>query len=170
MTAAIRPALESDAAALAALAEEFHHAHGDPTGFLTADAIRRDGFGDDPEFRVMVADAGTGGLHGYALFHDAYEPSYAARGIYVADLYVRPAARRGGLGRRLIAAVAADGRSRGRRYVWWVAQAVNTEAHMFYRTLASVELSTFAYAVVGDDFSAIAGEHAAGSAVRRGKP
>lgn len=170
MTVEIRPALASDAETLAALAEKFHRAHNDPTGFLTADAIRRDGFGDDPEFQVMVADAGTGGLRGYALFYDAYEPSYAARGVYMADLYVQPAARRGGLGRRLIAAVAADARSRGRRYIWWVAQAVNAEAHVFYRTLASVELSTFAYAVIEDDFTTFAREHSAGSSGRRGKP
>lgn len=162
MTATIRPALASDAAVLAVLAEEFHVAHGDPTGFLTADTIRRDGFGDDPEFQVLVAEAGAGDLLGYALFHDGYEPAHAAPGVYIADLYVRPAARRLGLGRRLIAAVAADARSRGRRYDWWVAQAANTEAQAFYRTLASVELSTFAYAVVEDDFLAIGGEHAGG--------
>lgn len=164
MTVAFRLAVVADAESLAALAEEFHAAHGDPTGFLTAEAIRRDGFGDEPEFWTLVAED-AGGLLGYALFYDAYEPSYAARGVYMADLYVRPAARRLGLGRRLIAAVAAHARARGRRYVWWVAQAVNIEAQGFYRTLASVELSTVAYAVVEDAFIAMADEHA-GPSVR----
>ncbi len=159
MTVAIRRAGPGDADRLAALAEEFHEAHGDPTGFLSADAIRRDGFGAAPEFAVLLAED-AGGLLGYALFHDAYEPSYAARGVYMADLYVRPSARRMGLGRRLIAAVAADARSRGRTYVWWVAQARNAPAHAFYRTLASVELETRAFAVVLADFDALAAEHA----------
>ena len=121
----IRSATPGDADALEALAAEFHVAHGDPTGLLTADAIRRDGFGAVPEFAVMVAQDASGLLR-YALFYDAYEPSYAARGVYIADLYVRPVARRRGLGRRLIAAVARDGRDRGRRYLWWVARAENT--------------------------------------------
>ena len=162
MTAVIRLAAAADAEALAALAAEFHAAHGDPTGHLTPEAIRRDGFGEEPEFRVLVAeDAAV--LVGYALFYDAYEPSYAARGVYMADLYVRPSARRCGLGRRLIAAVAEDARRHGRTYVWWVAQAVNVEAQAFYRTLATVELSTVAFAVTAGAFEAMADGHAAGA-------
>ena len=42
MTVAIRPAGPDDADRLAALAEEFHEAHGYPTGFLSAEAIRRE--------------------------------------------------------------------------------------------------------------------------------
>lgn len=160
MTPTIRLAVEGDADALAALAEEFHVSHGDPTGFLTAEAIRRDGFGADPEFLVLLAE-NEEGLLGYAMFYDAYEPSYAARGVYMADLFVRPAARRLGLGRRLIAAVADHGRRHGRTYVWWVARAENAPAHDFYKTLASVELDTKAFALVLEDFAALADEHAA---------
>lgn len=161
MTAAIRLAVATDAEAVAALAEEFHVSHGDPSGYLTAEAVRRDGFGPEPEFEVMVAE-GADGLLGYALFYDAYEPSYAARGVYMADLYVRPAVRGLGLGRKLIAAIADRARSRGRTFVWWVARADNTEAHGFYRTLASVELDAKAFAVVMDGFLALADEHAGG--------
>lgn len=168
MTATIRLAVEADAGPLAALAREFHAAHGDPTEHLTAEAIRRDGFGERPEFLVLLAE-GAAGLLGYALFYDAYEPSYAARGVYMADLYVRPAARRTGLGRRLLAAVADHARRHGRRYVWWVARAENTPAHAFYRTLASVELPTNAYAVVDSAFVALAveGEAEAAASPRR---
>lgn len=158
MTPTIRLAVEADAEALSALAEEFHASHGDPTGHLTADAIRRDGFGAEPEFLVLLAEGPDGPL-GYALFYDAYEPSYAARGVYMADLYVRPAARRLGLGRRLIAAVADHAHRHGRTYVWWVARAENRPAHRFYRTLSSVELDTKAFAVVMEDFEAMADEY-----------
>ena len=67
-----------------------------------------------------------------------------------------------------VAAVAADARSRGRSYVWWVAQARNASAHAFYRTLASVELETRAFAVVLKDFDALAAEHTARSDASRG--
>ena len=159
MSSVVRLAVEADAEPLAKLAEAFHAEHGDPTGYLTAEAIRRDGFGDDPEFRVLVAE-GPDGLIGYALFHDAYEPAYAARGIYMADLYVWPPARGLGLGRRLIAAVAEHARRHGRSYVWWVARASNTPAHGFYRTLASLELDTKAFGVTLEEFEALAEEHA----------
>ena len=36
---------------------------------------------------------------GYALYFDSYEPTYAARGLYLADLYVDQAFRRQGIGR-----------------------------------------------------------------------
>ena len=65
MNVAIRLAREADCEALAALAAEFHAAHGDPTDHLTAAAIRRDGFGADPEFVVLLAESDDG-LLGYA--------------------------------------------------------------------------------------------------------
>ena len=72
-------------------------------------AVLRDGFGDNPEFEVILAEGGNGAV-GYALYFDSYEPTYAARGLYLADLYVDQAFRRQGIGRALLAAVAAESR------------------------------------------------------------
>lgn len=130
----IRPARPDDAAGIARLADGLRAAMGDPTGNFTPEAIRRDGFGPDPEFHIMVADR-AGEIVGYALFTTAYEPAYAAKGVYMADLFVAAPTRGLGIGRRLIQAVAADAKARGRIFVWWVAQAKNAPALAFYRKL-----------------------------------
>jgi ribosomal protein S18 acetylase RimI-like enzyme len=117
------------------MADELRTVLGDPQGHLTRDAIVRDGFGADPEFELVVAELNDR-LAGYALYLDIYEPAYAARGIYLADLFVRDGTRGRGIGKRMIEAVAAAAQERGRTFVWWVAQPSNTAALSFYRKLA----------------------------------
>lgn len=132
---AIRPASAADANGVAALADELRATVGGPLGHLTAEAIRRDGFGTKAEFQIIVAEQG-GRIVGYALYHDAYEPAYAARGIYLADLMVAADMRRRAIGRRLFGAVADEARRRDRTFLWWVAQSANAEALVFYRALS----------------------------------
>ena len=63
----------------------------------------------------------TGLVH--YLFHDhAWSPHPAC---YLQDLYVRPAARRAGAGRALIAAVADAARARGATRLYWLTQEDN---------------------------------------------
>jgi GNAT superfamily N-acetyltransferase len=135
-TIATRPARRADARAIARLSRELRPAIGEPRDLFTEDVILRDGFGDEPEFAVIVAEREGGEVVGYALHYDAYEPGYAARGLYLADLVVAKAARRLGVGRLLVAAVADAARARGRSYVWWVNPRGNKEAESFYRRLA----------------------------------
>lgn len=132
--ALIRPARVEDAEAIAALAAELRSHLGDPTHYLTAAAIRRDSFSERREFECLVAEAG-GVVVGYAMFFEVYEPSYAARGFYLADLCVTARMRRRGIGRQLIDAVAATCRERGRTFVWWHTSPQNTEALQFYQGL-----------------------------------
>jgi ribosomal protein S18 acetylase RimI-like enzyme len=81
--------------------------------------------------------------------------------VYLADLYVAPQARRCGLGRRLVAAVAADARARDREFVWWVAQARNGDAQRLYRRFATVEVPLVGFAITLDGFQAMAADGAA---------
>jgi GNAT superfamily N-acetyltransferase len=127
--------------AIAAMADQLRAALGDPRGHLTSEVIIRDGFGEEPEFELVVAERSSG-LIGYALYLDVYEPAYAARGIYLADLFVCDQARGRGTGRRLIDAVAAAARERDRTFVWWVAQPSNAAALSFYRKLAPALVQT----------------------------
>jgi ribosomal protein S18 acetylase RimI-like enzyme len=130
----VRRGRREDALAIAAMADELRSVLGDPCGYLTAQVIVRDGFGVDPEFELVVAEWNSS-LIGYALYLDVYEPAYAARGIYLADLFVSDENRGRGIGRRLIDAVAAAAQERGRTFVWWVAQPSNAAALSFYRKL-----------------------------------
>ena len=83
----------------------------------------------------MIIAERAGEVVGYALYYDAYEPGYAARGLYMADLVVAKRVRRSGAGRVLIRAVEAAAAARGRSYVWWIVPPGNTEALRFYETL-----------------------------------
>ena len=149
MPLAIRRAEPADAAAVAALAGELRAHQGNPPGHLTPERILGDGFGERPEFAILLALL-DGASVGYALFHDAYEPAYAARGAYLCDLYVHPVARRQGIGRALVGAVAAETTARGRRYVWWVSQHRNAEARAFYARLGATDDEVAAHALVLD--------------------
>lgn len=153
----IRPAVAADVPALADLVRELNAFHGDPVEHCTAETLLRDGFGERPAFDVVVADL-DGVLVGYALYHDAYEPVYAARGVYMSDLMVTAAARGSGAGRALVAAVAAEARRRGATFVGWVSRAWNAEAQAFYRRLGAIEEPTVSHAIAFDAFAALADE------------
>jgi GNAT superfamily N-acetyltransferase len=68
------------------------------------------------------------------LFHDhAWTPKEVC---YLQDLFVDPAARRGGVGRRLIEAVAAAARERGCYRLYWTTKEDNATARSLYDRLA----------------------------------
>ncbi len=156
MTIVVRQGTADDIARLAPLSDALRGQQGDPPGHFGPDAIRRDGFAD-PQFEIIVAER-EGALVGYAIFHDAYETGYGARGVYLCDLYVDPAGRRHHVGRALMARVARDAKARGRSYVWWMTKAWNTSAHAFYRSLGASEEPVIAHALAFDAFDALCAE------------
>lgn len=141
----LRWARPDDAAVIARLVDEFRAEMGEPVGYTTRETILRDGFGEVPNFEVILAET-AGALCGYTLFMPSYEPTYAARGLYMADLYVAPDKRKQGIGRALIASVANVARQRERSFIWWVAMAENTRAHKFYDGLGIASMPVFANA------------------------
>jgi ribosomal protein S18 acetylase RimI-like enzyme len=153
----IRTARPDEADLVAAFVTELAAQQGDPTEYISAEAFRRDAFRQSPEFEVLFAEA-EGAVVGYALFHLSYEPSYAARGVYLCDLYVRPKARRRGIGRALAAAVARRTKELGRSYVWWVTKPWNEPALAFYRSLGVVSTEVVAHALTSEKFEALAAE------------
>lgn len=154
----MRRAGREDAEALAALGRALTAQQGDPTTYFTAEAVRRDGFGETPRFEAWMAEI-DGRAVGYALVVPAaYETAYAKAGIYIQDLFVVPEARRRGVGRALMAAVAAETRRRGLEFMWWASRTWNTEAHAFFRTIATAEEPVLAFAVFGEAFEALADE------------
>jgi ribosomal protein S18 acetylase RimI-like enzyme len=147
----VRRASPEDAAAVAAMSRALREIDGDPPQHLTAEALLRDGFGPEPQFALLVAELDES-VVGYALFHDSYEPIYAARGVYLCDLFVKSEARRQGVGRALVAAVARDARNRGRSFVWWVSRPHNKAAHAFYAELKAFTEPVVAFAVFDEAF------------------
>src|SRR5262249_23647716 len=62
--------------------------------------VRRDVFGAEPRFELLVAER-AGEILGYALHGQAYNTDYGTVGLWLEDLYVRADERRSGVGRRL---------------------------------------------------------------------
>lgn len=101
----IRPATVQDAALLRTMIRElaeFERELDQVT--IREEDLARDGFGDDPSFRALIAEW-DGHPAGYALFFGYYS-TWAGRGLYLEDLFVREAFRRRSIGKALLAAVA----------------------------------------------------------------
>ncbi len=79
---------------------------------VTAEDIRRYGFGDRPAFECLIAEL-DGRPVGFALFFANFSTWEGRPGIYLEDLYVDEAARGHGVGRDLMAALARQVVERG---------------------------------------------------------
>lgn len=64
---------------------------------IQPDELARDGFGDNPLYRALVAEW-EGEVVGYAVLFPYYS-TWAGRGLFLEDLFVRDAFRHRGLGR-----------------------------------------------------------------------
>ena len=114
-------------------------AHGEPApGRITRAKILKNGFGRDRWFAVLVASV-DGAPVGYALHHRGYEVDDATRVLYLSDLYVKPEARRLGVARALMAAVAGECRRVGAEEVLWRVHSGNLGARAFYRKIGGRE-------------------------------
>ena len=93
-----------------------------------------------PLHRHVAADAGTGRVLGWV----AASPVSARRvyaGVIEHSVYVAPGHQGRGVGRRLVAAVAAHLREQGLPALIIAVLAANTPARRFYRTLGGVEVA-----------------------------
>ena len=151
----VRPALPGDGDEVAAMARAFGRADSGRASDFTAERFRSDGFGEDRAFETLVAESNDG-LLGYAIYYPGYDTDSASRGIYLADLYVRDGFRRLGVGRALVRGLAAHGRSRGARWMFWSVRKRNRRARRFYRALAPELREVLLCAAFGPHFQRLA--------------
>ena len=102
------------------------------------DDIARDGFGERPAFEAFIALDGEKAV-GLALYFPEYSTWRGRRGAYLQDLYVSDKARSAGLGRRLVATLAAEAAREGATYLRLAVDAANVRAADFYERLGFVE-------------------------------
>jgi GNAT superfamily N-acetyltransferase len=117
---------------------EYERALHEVTG--TEQHLRESLFGPDPAVFAHVAEH-DGRVAGFALWFLNYSTWLCRHGIYLEDLYVSPEFRGKGLGKALLAELAALCVQRGYgRLEWWVLD-WNEPALGFYRSLGAVPMS-----------------------------
>lgn len=133
-TIAIRQAGADDAERLDMALRHLSRAIGDEHG-ANADMLRDAGFGRNPAFRALLAEA-EGEVIGAALYSPVFSTVRAGAGVYVSDLWVSEAVRGKGLGRKLLQAVADDAaKVWGARFLKLVVYDDNPDARAFYDRL-----------------------------------
>ena len=100
----------------------------------TPDDIARYGFGPSPVFETVMARRG-GEPVGLALFFYEFSTWRGCPGVYIQDLYVDDDLRGSGLGRRLLAAVAAHATEREAAYMRLSVDVGNDDGLGFYGRL-----------------------------------
>jgi predicted N-acetyltransferase YhbS len=125
----IRPARREDATAIAHLNEELGRNDDEATVRASLDRL---GLRDDE--LVLVSEAASGEIVGWVHGADR-ETLGSGRRCEILGLIVDRAARGGGVGRRLVAAVEEWGRSRGLAEVLVRSNTLRQESHPFYEKL-----------------------------------
>lgn len=112
----IRPATADDADTIVALVQALAIYEKEPLTSvkITAEDVRRDGFGPVPRFEALIAELDDRPV-GFALYYHNYSTWEGRAGLFIEDLFVLESARGHGLGRQLITALAAIADARGCR-------------------------------------------------------
>ena len=136
----IRPATADDAESISKLVSGLHrylNEIGDPTRFqFNASTYVRDGFGENPAFRALVADFDDDAA-GYLLYHFGYDTDYSRRVVYIVDLYVDEAYRDHGIGKALMKHVSEVAEREGATALCWGVYERNEMALQFYKNLGA---------------------------------
>ncbi|HEY2570296.1 MAG TPA: GNAT family N-acetyltransferase, partial [Solirubrobacteraceae bacterium] len=98
-------------------------------------------FGANPAAQALIAERDSQPA-GYALFFPTFSSFMATRGIWLEDLFVLPEQRGAGVGRALLAAVAACVPDAGGR-LEWAALDWNELALGFYKGLGAERMDTW---------------------------
>jgi len=104
------------------------------------DALRLTLFGVRPAAEVLIAEVG-GAPVGFALFFQSYSTFLAKPGLYLEDLFVRPAARGGGVGSALLSALARIAMQRHYGRFEWSVLDWNAPAIRLYQSLGAVAMN-----------------------------
>lgn len=137
MTCAIRPATPADLPLIADLIRELaaYEQLSDEVR-LVEPVLGEHLFGPRPHAEVVIAEL-NGVAHGFALFFHNFSTFEGRPGIYLEDLFVRPDARGSGLGKALLAHLAALAVARGCARLEWSVLDWNAPSIGFYTSLGA---------------------------------
>lgn len=122
---------------------------------LTPEQLHEALFGPDPALFGHVAEV-EGSVVGCALWYLNYSTWKGRHGIYLLDLYIQAGHRNRGLGRGLLAALAAESRRRGLTGLEWSVLDWNRPAIAFYQALGAQPVDGWTtYQLTGEALSAL---------------
>lgn len=105
----------------------------------TPESLRDALFGEHPGAEVLLAFAGDQPV-GFAVYFHNFSTFLGVKGLWLEDIYVKPAQRRNGYGEKILRHVARIAHERGCGRFEWSALDWNTPAWDFYRSLGAVPL------------------------------
>jgi GNAT superfamily N-acetyltransferase len=164
----VRPAVPADIPEILAFIRELADYEKEPASAVaTHDDLLRDGFGPIPRFHCLIAEVSSTDNPqpatcnflpaGFALYFYNYSTWRGHAGIYIEDIFVRPAFRRRGIGQTLLSAVAAIAVAEGCPRLEWAVLDWNQPAIDFYNSLGATPLSEWTIMrVSGDALPALA--------------
>jgi len=98
----LRPARPTDVTEILALIRELAEYERDPDAVVaTEEDLLRDGFGGEQRFHVVMAEW-NGAIAGMAFYFFNYSTWQGRDGVYLEDIFVRPAYRGQGIGQALM--------------------------------------------------------------------
>ncbi len=133
----IRPATTHDIGLILQFIRELAEYEREPQAVTATEAdLLRYGFGPDPKFRVLMAEW-DGQSAGFALYFYNYSTWLGRPGIYLEDVFVRPAFRGKGIGKALLLYLARLAvKENCGRFQWQVLD-WNTPSIKFYESLGA---------------------------------
>lgn len=136
---ALRPATPADCALLADLIMELATYEKAPEQcFATAEGLHTMLFGPTPRAEALMAEL-DGVVVGYAIWFHNFSTWECAPGLYLEDVYVQPQHRGLGIGKRILAHLAALAVERGCKRFEWAVLDWNEPSRVFYRALGATE-------------------------------
>jgi GNAT superfamily N-acetyltransferase len=132
----VRDATEGDLAAVRALTAEWDVTEPGPAPPNRGEIEGRDVLPPGGACATLVAER-DGGVVAFLLFARAYDLWSRTRGTNLLEVYVARNARRGGVGRALLAELARRTLAEGGRWISWTMSRTNAAGHAFYDALGA---------------------------------
>ena len=147
----IRPAVESDLDTIIELIHALADYEREPGAVeLDRETLRRHLFGPSPFAEVLMAETGAGESAGFALFFHNFSTWKGRPGLYLEDLFVRPALRGHGYGKALLVELARIAVERGCARFEWSVLDWNEPSIAFYKSLGATPMQEWTtYRVTG---------------------
>lgn len=157
-TISVRAARPGDEGLIVSLIRELAEYEKAPQEAVATEALIHEAlFGPRPSCEALIGGV-DGDELGFALYFHNFSTWKGRRGLYLEDLFVRPAARGKGLGLALFRAVAAIAVERGCPRMEWNVLDWNEPALRFYRALGAEPLSEWTIHRLSGDALARAAE------------